>query len=109
MASKSSSIFGAFKKKPSKHNYLNRNCHCQKRAAIYISELEKHPNKLYAKCPNNLCRYWDWLHPTVEEEQGISEELEFLWNSCELDSLRMDITLVKQRLARMGRHLLLHL
>ena len=50
----------------------NRNCHCGRKAAIKISESQKNPNRLYAKCTNNKCSYFDWLGPPTQDTMKIN-------------------------------------
>ena len=49
----------------------NRNCHCGRRATIKISESQKNPNRLYAKCTDNRCKYFDWLGPPLQVKYSV--------------------------------------
>ncbi|CAL5352814.1 unnamed protein product [Camellia sinensis] len=35
-------------------------CNCGKKAAVFISESEKNPGRLYFKCANRMCEYFGW-------------------------------------------------
>ena len=49
----------------------NRHCHCGRRAVIKISESQKNPNRLYAKCTDNKCSFFDWLGPPTQQNEKI--------------------------------------
>ena len=49
----------------------NRNCHYGQRATIKISKSQKNPNRLYAKCTDNKCKYFDWLGPPPQVKDSI--------------------------------------
>ncbi|GMP68621.1 hypothetical protein CsSME_00028175 [Camellia sinensis var. sinensis] len=38
----------------------NRRCNCGKQAAVFISESEKNPGRLYFKCADRMCEYFGW-------------------------------------------------
>ncbi|GMP87910.1 hypothetical protein CsSME_00047422 [Camellia sinensis var. sinensis] len=38
----------------------NQRCNCGKKAAVFISESEKNPGRLYFKCPNRMCEFFGW-------------------------------------------------
>ncbi|GMP61028.1 hypothetical protein CsSME_00023651 [Camellia sinensis var. sinensis] len=38
----------------------NRRCSCEKKAAVFISESEKNPGRLYFKCADRMCEYFGW-------------------------------------------------
>ena len=47
----------------------NRKCYCGRRATIKISESQKNPNRLYAKCTSEKCNYFEWLGPPTQDEE----------------------------------------
>ncbi|XP_028082964.1 uncharacterized protein LOC114284256 [Camellia sinensis] len=38
--------------------WQNKRCKCGKKAAVYISESEKNPGRLYFKCVDKICDYY---------------------------------------------------
>ena len=42
----------------SRPKFMNRYCHCGRKALLQISTTEKHPNMLFYKC--DKCKYFSW-------------------------------------------------
>ncbi|KAL7181731.1 hypothetical protein ACSBR1_040598 [Camellia fascicularis] len=38
----------------------NKRCKCGKKAAVYISRLERNPGRLHFKCVDKICDYYAW-------------------------------------------------